>query len=61
MNLLNSKISNPDIYVYIEEFNKKEKTVLIDFFDSNYYQVFTNEMGIEYNLDSPTMVMLNGY
>ncbi|WP_336734607.1 hypothetical protein [Chryseobacterium sp. VD8] len=61
MNLLNSKISNPDIYVYVEEFNKKKKTVLIDFFDSNYYQVFTNEMGIEYNLDSPTMVMLNGY
>lgn len=61
MDLSNLKTNNSDIYVYIEEFNRKKGTILLDFFDSHYYQVFINEIGIEYNLSRPTMILLNGY
>lgn len=50
-----------DILVYIEEYNKKEKIVLFDFIDSNEYSLFSNTIGRVYDLNKPSMILLNNY
>lgn len=49
------------VLVHIEEFNKKDGTVLFDFIDSNEYELFANFLNISYNLDKPSMVFLTNY
>lgn len=50
-----------DVLVYIEEFNKDAGTVLFDFIDSNEYKLFTSLTDGFFDLDKPTMVLLNNY
>lgn len=50
-----------DVLVYVEEFNKQDKTVLFDFIDSNEYNLFTAVINQQNNLDTPTMVLLRNY
>lgn len=50
-----------DVLVYIEEFNRNDRTVLFDFIDSNEYQTFNDTLNRESNLETPTMVFLSNY
>ncbi len=50
-----------NILVYVEDFNKKNGTVLLDFFDSNEYEHFSELANLNYNLYKPSMVMLTNY
>lgn len=49
------------VLVYIEEFDKYEGKVLFDFIDSNEYTLFLDLIGINYNLNEPSMVFLKNY
>ncbi|MBI1307088.1 MAG: hypothetical protein GC181_10840 [Bacteroidetes bacterium] len=52
----------PDrVLVYIEEFNKEDGTVLFDFIDSNEYNLFTQSLNANYDLNKPSMVLLTNY
>lgn len=50
-----------DVLVYVEEFNKVEKSVLFDFFNSKEYDLFTNLTDRVKDSDKPSMILLNGY
>ncbi len=47
--------------IYIEEYNKEERTVLFDFIDSNQYQTFNTILNFQLSLEKATMVFLNNY
>jgi len=52
----------PDsVLVYIEEFNKLDRTVLFDFIDSNEFRLFANTIDTNFDLNKPSMVLLNNY
>src|SRR5690606_21594922 len=47
--------------VYIEEFDKKNKTVLFDFYDSNEFSMFSDYTNSSLSIDKPTMILLKNY
>lgn len=49
------------ILVYVEEFNRKDRTVLFDFVDSNQYTLFANILNENHDLNKPSMVFLYNY
>lgn len=55
------KLFPDDILVYIEEFDKINRTVLFDFLDSNEYIMFTKILNTQSDLDKPSMVQLKNY
>ena len=50
-----------DILVYIEEFDKKNRTVLFDFYDSNEFSMFSEYSNASMSMDKPTMILLKNY
>jgi hypothetical protein len=50
-----------DVLVYIEEFNKGEGYVLFDFYDSNEFEIFSNLINNEFDINQATMVSLVNY
>jgi beta-lactamase superfamily II metal-dependent hydrolase len=49
------------ILIYVEEYNKSEKTILIDFVDSSEFELFVGLMNIEYDWKGSSMISLNNY
>lgn len=49
------------IFVYIEEYNTLDKTVVFDFIDSNEHRDFANLLGLRFSYEKPSMVVLQGY
>ena len=50
-----------DILVYIEEFDKINRTVLIDFYDSNEFAMFSEYSNLSSSIEKPTMILLQNY
>lgn len=50
-----------DVLVYIEEFNKAEGFVLVDFYDSNEFERFTSYTNNDFDINVATMVSLISY
>jgi beta-lactamase superfamily II metal-dependent hydrolase len=50
-----------DFLVYIEEFDKKSKTVLFDFYDSNEFAMFSEYSNVNMNMEKPTMILFRNY
>lgn len=50
-----------DILVYIEEFDKINRTVLFDFYDSNEFAMFSEYSNVSSNIEKPTMILLKNY
>ncbi|MDP2455075.1 MULTISPECIES: hypothetical protein [unclassified Kaistella] len=50
-----------DVLVYIEEFDKINRTVLFDFYDSNEYTMFSEYSSSSSSIDKPTMILLLNY
>ncbi|RWU10567.1 ComEC/Rec2 family competence protein [Pedobacter chitinilyticus] len=62
MKYSNHKKNFPDdILVYIEEFDKRNKTVLFDFYDSNEFAMFSEYSNASLNIEKPTMILLKDY
>lgn len=50
-----------NILVYIEEYNKQDRTVVFDFLDLDGYQLFVKNIESSLIQDSPSMVLLKNY
>lgn len=50
-----------DVLVIVEEFNRRDRSVLFDFLDKNEYQNFTKLLALDDTVDRPSMILLNNY
>lgn len=55
------KLFPDSILVYVEEFNKQNRTVLFDFIDSDEYELFLSSINANIDGYTPSMILLNNY
>lgn len=56
-----SSVTEDAVIVYIEQFNRNEKTVLIDFIDKPSFINFIGAANREIDADGPSMIFINNY